>query len=69
MVVGNLLVVLTLVYLAFISRLWQLQAAYAVMGLGAGIGGPIAASTLTSNWFIKKIPLAMSIVTGSGAIG
>jgi MFS family permease len=68
-VAGNLLIALALLGLAFQSALWQFYAAYAVAGVGTGLAGIIPAGTLASNWFVRKAPLAMSVVTGSGGVG
>jgi MFS family permease len=68
-IAGNLLIALAFVGLAFQSALWQFYAAYAIVGIGTGLAGIIAAGTVASNWFVKKAPLAMSIVTGSGGLG
>jgi MFS family permease len=68
-VTGNALIAAAFLALVFQSALWQFYAAYAVMGLGAGLAGPVSLGTIASNWFVKRVPLAMSIVTGSGGLG
>ena len=68
-VAGNLLIALAFLGVAFQSALWQFYTAYAVVGLGAGLAGIIAGSTVASSWFVRKAPLAMSVVTGSGGVG
>jgi MFS family permease len=67
--IGNLLVAVALLGLSFHWALWQLYSAYAVVGFGAGLAGMVSAGALASNWFTRRAPLAMSIITGSGGIG
>ena len=66
---GNMLIALAFFALAFTSKQWQFHLAYAVVGIGAGLAGIVAAGTLASNWFIKKAPLAMSIIMGAMGLG
>jgi len=69
-VFGNLMSVSGLLLLAFHTRLWQFYVGYGVLiGLGVGLGGFIATTTLANNWFDKRRSLALSIVIASGGIG
>ena len=69
-VLGNLLSAAGMILLAFHTRMWQLYIGYgAMMGIGIGLGGFIATTTVANNWFDKKRSLALSIVIASGGIG
>lgn len=69
-VMGNLLGGLGMLLLAVHSHLWQFYVGYGVLvGLGFGFGGTIATTTLANNWFVKRAPLAMSIIMASGGMG
>jgi MFS family permease len=68
-VLGNFLAALGLLFLASQSKLWQFRAAYGLIGLGASFAGMITATTIASNWFVKKAPLAMGITVAVGGIG
>ena len=69
-VLGNFLAAMGLLLLVFHTRLWQLYVGYgALIGIGIGIGGFIATTTIANNWFNKKRALALSIVITSGGIG
>jgi MFS family permease len=68
-VLGNMLIALGLLALSFISRQWQFVALYAVMGVGAGFAGYMACNTVATAWFVRKVPLALSVVLGLGGIG
>ena len=69
-VFGNLMSVSGLLLLAFHTRLWQFYVGYGVLiGLGVGLGGFIATTTIANNWFDKRRSLALSIVIASGGIG
>ena len=66
---GNLLVAVSFFMLAVLQRQWQLHVAYAILGLGGGIGGIVAVGTLASSWFIEKAPLAMAINVAAMGLG
>jgi MFS family permease len=68
-ILSNLLITLALLGLSVQSKQSQFYAAYAIIGLGAGFGGPMAAYTVASSWFRRKAPLAMSITTAAPSIG
>lgn len=42
----------------FTNQIWHIYLAYSLAGIGAGMGGYIAATTTVNNWFIKKRSLA-----------
>ncbi len=70
MVCGNGLCVIGLLLLASHTKLWHFYIAYGVcLGLGTGIGGMLAANTVASNWFIRRIPLAISIIMTASGLG
>lgn len=67
---GNFLGGLAMLLLSLHSHLWQLYVGYGVLaGLGWGFGGTIATTTLANNWFVRRGPLAMSIIMAAGSIG
>jgi MFS family permease len=69
-VIGALVSGLGLASLYLLSNIWHLYIAYAVVGVGAVGMGPIAQSTIVSNWFHRKRGLAIGIMaTGIGVGG
>jgi MFS family permease len=67
---GGILCVLCFVVASFHTRLWELYLAYAVLfGLGGSLCGMLAMTTIVNNWFIKKRPLALSILLTAGGLG
>lgn len=69
-VIGNLLCIACFVVAGFHTSLWQLYVAYGFLfGLGGCLGGILAMTTIANNWFVKKRPLALSILLTAGAIG
>ena len=67
---GGLLCVLCFVVASFHTQLWQLYLAYAVLfGLGGSLCGMLAMTTIVNNWFVKKRPLALSILLTAGGLG
>lgn len=69
-IIGNASCVLGLVYLACHSKVWELYFVYGVLfGLGSGMGGFLAATTIASNWFTRKAPLAVGVIMAAGGIG
>jgi MFS family permease len=69
MVWGNILAVLGLAGMYFVQEVWHVYLLYSFMGLGAGLGGYIACTTIANNWFMKKRPLAMGIFASAAALG
>jgi MFS transporter, OFA family, oxalate/formate antiporter len=68
-VLGNALIAGSFAMLVFHNSKWQLFMAYAILGIGSGLGSVIAAGTIASSWFVKKIPLAMSVNMGAMGLG
>ena len=69
-VIGNGLGCIGFFLLSFHSQLWQLFLGWGILaGLGAGMAGLLASTTVINNWFVKKRSLALSIFFGSGGIG
>jgi MFS family permease len=68
---GGILCVLCFVVASFHTQLWQLYLAYAVLfGLGGSLCGMLSMTTIVNNWFVKKRPLALSVLlTGAGLGG
>jgi len=68
--VGGLLCVLCFIVASSHNHLWQLYLAYAVLfGLGGSLCGMLAMTTIVNNWFVKKRPLALSILLTAGGFG
>jgi MFS family permease len=64
-ILGNSLAVFATAALFLANEIWHYYLLYIIIGLGNGLGGYIACSTLTNNWFIKNRALAMGIFTSS----
>jgi MFS family permease len=68
-IIGNLIAGLGLLAIALVKEAWQLYLIFGVIiGAGNSFGGFIAATTVASNWFLKRRSLAISIVISSGGI-
>ncbi len=69
-VMGNCLGCLGFFMLFFHNHLWELFLGYGVMvGLAAGFGGLLAATTVLTNWFVKKRSFALGVFLGTGGVG
>ncbi|MDD2735551.1 MAG: MFS transporter [Desulfuromonadaceae bacterium] len=67
---GNILTVMGLLLLAFHNKPWQLYLAYGgLLGIGTGLGGTLAATTVATNWFRKKVAVALGGIVASGGCG
>jgi MFS family permease len=67
---GGVLCVLCFIVTSFHTHLWQLYLAYAVLfGLGGSLCGMLSMTTIVNNWFVKKRPLALSILLTAGGFG
>jgi len=67
---GGILCVLCFIIASFHTQLWQLYLAYGVLfGLGGSLCGMLAMTTIVNNWFVKKRPLALSILLTAGGLG
>jgi MFS family permease len=69
-ILGNTLAALGLVALRQTTEVWHLYLFYGIMaGVGVSLGMLIPSSTVATNWFERKRPLALSLVIVSGGIG
>jgi MFS family permease len=68
-ILGNLLTALCLAGMSMVQEVWHVYLLYSFTGLGAGIGGYIASTTVANNWFIRKRPLAMGLFLASAGLG
>jgi len=68
-VLGNLLAALGLAGMALVQEVWHVYLCYFIIGLGAGLGGYIAGTTVVSNWFIKKRSLVLGMFMACGGLG
>jgi len=67
---GGILCVLCFVAASFHNQLWQLYLAYGFLfGLGGSLCGMLALTTVVNNWFVRKRPLALSILLTAGGLG
>ena len=57
------------ILLSRIDYVWQFYAAFAVVTIGAGVGGWLAMITLVNNWFIRKRSIAMATALSGVHIG
>ena len=60
-IVGNALAAVGLAGVYFAQEVWHLYLLYILVGLGGGLGGFIANTTLVNNWFIRRRSLALGI--------
>jgi MFS transporter, OFA family, oxalate/formate antiporter len=69
-VIGGILCISCFICAGFHTQLWELYLAYAVLfGIGGSLCGMLAMTTIANNWFVKKRPLALSILLTAGGIG
>ena len=68
---GNILNVAGLVFLAYHKEMWQLYLGYGVLiGLGLAVGGMLAIMTVINNWFVMKRSIALAVsMSGMGLSG
>jgi len=68
--IGALVSGLALASLGLLNDSWHFYLAYAVIGIGQAAMGPVAQSSIVSNWFKKKRGFAIGVMsTGIGAGG
>jgi MFS family permease len=61
-IIGNIINLLGLILLAYMSEMWQLYMGYGVIiGFGLSIGGMLGTFTILNNWFVMKRTLALSL--------
>ena len=69
-VVGGVVSALAMLLMSFLTFLWQLYLAYGLfVSLGVALAGLVPTTTLANNWFNKRRPLALGIITASGSTG
>ena len=69
-VAGGALSALAMFLMYFLSHLWELYFAYGLLvALGAALAGLVSTTTLANNWFSRRRPLALGIITASGSLG
>ena len=67
---GNLANAAGFLLLALHSTAWQFYAGYGILiGFGSGLSGMVPAATIASNWFRRRIALAMGISMSSVGLG
>ncbi|MBN2420165.1 MAG: MFS transporter, partial [Deltaproteobacteria bacterium] len=68
-ITGNLLNILGLLLLSWFYDVWQLYLGYGVLiGAGFSLGGVLAMNTIISNWFEKKLSIAVGIATAATGV-
>lgn len=67
-IAGNFLAAIGVAGLSLVQEIWQVYILYITIGLGIGLAGFVATTTLANNWFIKKIPLVMGFVAAAGGL-
>jgi MFS family permease len=69
MIWGNAVAALGLAGMYLVTEVWHVYALYCIAGLGAGIGGYVAGSTIANNWFTRKRSLAIGLFTSGAGLG
>jgi MFS family permease len=69
LIFGNLVAGLGIAAVYLVQEVWQLYLLYIIIGIGGGIGGYIACTTVVNNWFVKKRSLALGIFVASAGLG
>jgi MFS family permease len=67
-ITGNLLAAGATAAVFLANQTWHYYLLYIIIGLGNGVGGYIAGTTLVNNWFVKKRALVMGIFTSSAGL-
>lgn len=68
-IAGNLFNTAGLLLLAYFYDVWQLYLGYGVLiGTGFSLGGVLAMNTIISNWFEKKLSVAVGIATAATGV-
>lgn len=68
-ITGNLLNTAGLILLSCFYDVWQLYLGYGVLvGAGFSLGGVLAMNTIISNWFEKKLSIAVGIATAATGV-
>lgn len=66
---GNMVAALGLAGMYLVTEIWHVYALYCIAGLGAGIGGYVACSTVANNWFTRKRSLAIGLFASGAGLG
>lgn len=69
MIWGNAVAALGLAGMYLVTEIWHVYALYCIAGLGAGIGGYVACSTVANNWFTRKRSLAIGLFASGAGLG
>ena len=69
MIWGNTIAALGLAGMYLVTEAWHVYALYCIAGLGAGIGGYVAGSTVANNWFTRKRSLAIGLFASGAGLG
>ncbi len=69
LIIGNSLAAAGMICLSFVQEVWHLYLFYIIIGLGAGFGGYIPATTVLNNWFIRKRSLVFGMFIASAGLG
>ena len=68
--VGNIVTVAGIIFVSFMSNMWQLYVGFGIfVGIGFSLGGMLAMMTVLNNWFVMKRTMALSIALSSAGLG
>jgi MFS family permease len=67
-ILGNAVTGACIAGLYFVHDLWMLYLLFIIGGLGAGIGGFIPITSVANNWFNKKAPIALAMLTTAAGL-
>lgn len=69
-ILGGAVMTLGHVILGLAKSLPMIYIGYVIVGIAAGIAGPVISTTVAANWFVKKRGIATGIITaGNGIFG
>jgi MFS family permease len=69
LIIGNLVGAIGLACMFFAQDVWHVYFFYILAGVGCCFGGVIPATSVASNWFIKKRSLAIGVIMACAALG
>ena len=67
--IGMLIVGGGFVLLGRVQELWHLYGAFAIMALGAGLGGWLPMATMVNNWFVRRRSMAIALAMEGHRLG
>jgi len=67
-VTGSVVTALGLSGMYLVHEIWHIYVFYSIAGLGVGLAGMVATSTIANNWFVRKRSLAMGIMISAGCL-